>query len=161
MNTIAGCEVTAIWTVAHPRVIPADALSVQDDLAPQVQWRRCLEDLRNLKALRDDWDGLGALAPDPQLIDSAFVVLRPLQKDGADVPEVSATPTGGVFLEWQGDDIYLEAEIEQPHIVSWMRQRPACKTEHWQEELPAGRADSSSANANLRFQDQVACGSAS
>ena len=67
--------------------------------------------LRELSKLPEDWDGLGAKQPKPEVIDSilALVSLR------GGPSRIVASPSGSIVLEWQAPGIRLEVEVTEPY----------------------------------------------
>ena len=99
------------------------------------------QELEDLRALPDNWDGEGADAPKTELVDSAIDLLGYLQNKCTLPPptRVAASPAGNIVLEWQLENsVYLEAEIVEPFHVEWMLERPFIPTRHWEESwMPA------------------------
>ena len=91
----------------------------------------CIDKLQGFRSLGDDWDGLGAVAFKPYLIETAVAVLNDTPRPS---PRVSPMPCGGVLIEWHGplEGEYLEAEITEPEMVEWMSEIPGYETRCWQ-----------------------------
>lgn len=78
-------------------------------------WDQLVDDLLALRQLQDDWDGQGADAPDPAVVDSALKLaldFRAAAKHPAD--RVVAGVNGTVFFEWFAPTEYLEIEVVSP-----------------------------------------------
>lgn len=84
-------------------------------------WDQITDDLLGMRALQNDWDGLGAEAPSPELVDSTLRLAQSLRRSGYLCPaRVGAGPNGTVLLEWQLGHLYVEAEVTQPSLAEWM-----------------------------------------
>ncbi|UCC30925.1 MAG: hypothetical protein JSU86_01350 [Phycisphaerales bacterium] len=96
-------------------------------------WNERTDDLLRIRMLEDDWDGLGAQAPNAALVDSAIDLLKILRHEDRAYPptRVVAGPTGTIVFEWQVEDTYLEAEIVRPFGAEWMLSQPGHPTVHW------------------------------
>jgi hypothetical protein len=83
--------------------------------SPTSSWPRLIDDVLTLRSLRDDWDGQGAEAPDPAVLDGALKFaqdFRAAQMPPAD--RVIAGVNGTVYFEWHGSGGYLEIEVTAP-----------------------------------------------
>jgi hypothetical protein len=66
-----------------------------------------------LLQLVENWDGYGAAAPDQSSIKTAMNILARLKAVyHAAEPFISPTRTGGVSMEWEGENHYFELDIE-------------------------------------------------
>jgi len=79
------------------------------------EWTRRIDDLLSARTLADDWDGQGAVAPHPALVDGAITLALSFQTDGtrpADfvIPGVNGT----VVFEWHDPVEYVEVEVTAP-----------------------------------------------
>ncbi len=84
-------------------------------------WDGVFEKLLAIRTYQDDWDGMDALAPSLEIVDSAIKLADLLNRNEWPAPaRVSATPSGTVILEWQEPE-YLEFEICEPYKLAWMR----------------------------------------
>lgn len=106
-------------------------------------WDQIVHGLRDLVFLPTNWDGYGAEAPDPDLVDSACQLLATLRTMSAlPVPSrILPTQDGGVLVEWQTPDRYLEAEIVDVGRVEWMFQSEDAPTVHREFLLPRRESD--------------------
>src|SRR5438132_11351375 len=72
------------------------------------RWDEVVDDLLAMRALQDDWDGMGAEAPSSQLVESALRFAQTLRRQGYPCPSrVGAGPNGTVLFEWQLEQMYL------------------------------------------------------
>jgi hypothetical protein len=78
-------------------------------------WTKCTDALDAIEQLKEDWDGLGASAPDSAVVRSAksFLALSQRQQPSLPPTRVLASPDGSVVMEWQNDSSILEVEIEE------------------------------------------------
>jgi hypothetical protein len=98
------------------------------------QWTERAADLRRIRSLRDDWDGEGAEAPRPEVVDSVEDLLELLRRNQSLPPpsRVVASPNGSVIIEWQMEGgAYREAECSEPYRAEWMLEVPNRPTTHW------------------------------
>jgi hypothetical protein len=78
-------------------------------------WGPTIDELLRLRRLRDDWDGEGAEAPAPELVDSAITLAQDLQARGWLPPErVLASVNGTIYFEWHTPHGYVELEVTSP-----------------------------------------------
>lgn len=108
-----------------------------DDVIAAEGWIDRKNDLKVIRRYRDDWDGMGAIAPTPHIIDTAVRVLERMQNVGAGVSPpsaVSGTPMGHVTLEWHIGHDYLEAELVDAEHIEWMEERDG-QFREWTERL--------------------------
>jgi|SRR6185312_8641069 len=93
-------------------------------------WVRRRNELAAIRAYRDDWDGFGADAPDPRIVDTAIGFLHLLQGRGALPPtRVTLSPDGLVSMEWQDGDHLQQAQVVTETEVEWMEVVPGRPTE--------------------------------
>lgn len=138
MNAIA-CT-PGISTVSVERYLPpsgAEWLAEDtDSTRRRKSWNRAIDTLLGFGALPDDWDGLGAAAPRPPLIQSAIKFASHLQDQGVDPPAVvSPGPDGTILFTWQDRDTYVNAEIDHTFRVEWMRISTGETARHWIDQL--------------------------
>jgi hypothetical protein len=100
------------------------------------RWDETINALAGVRELEDNWDGLGASAPPPALLDSAVGLAYLLRGRGMSPPDrVVAGTAGTVILEWQDPDgTYCEVEIDRPFHADVMLLVPGRPAKHW--ELP-------------------------
>jgi hypothetical protein len=82
---------------------------------PTQLWDGLIDRLLALRVLEDDWDGQGASAPDPGVIQ--FALRLAVQFRGAGKPpadRVLAGVNGTVFFEWHTPAAYTEIEVVAP-----------------------------------------------
>ena len=86
-------------------------------------WTACEQRLYEISKLTDDWDGLGADAPDVDAKDTAFKFLGVLRARRDPPPHrIIASPEGSIVFEWQEEPgLRVEAEIIQRDLVEISR----------------------------------------
>ena len=110
----------------HPQFTIADDLMERTELAVPLVVGRCnwLEDAaRQFQAigrLSEGWDGGGASRPAASSLDAAWGLLVSLCSLGDfSKPHVNPTRAGGVQLEWESRDGYLEVEVAADQTVNF------------------------------------------
>jgi len=82
---------------------------------PRQAWSQVIDELLRMRLLKDDWDGEGALAPHPSLVDGAISLARDLQANGTPAADrVLASPNGTICFEWFTPLGYQEIEVISP-----------------------------------------------
>ena len=82
------------------------------------RWEEVVNQLLDARKLEDDWDGQGAVAPDPALVDRAIAFALSRQQTGHAPPDFAIpTVNGTVVLEWHGFSEYVEFEVVSPDQV--------------------------------------------
>lgn len=82
---------------------------------PDRTWSELVDDLLVLRTLEEDWDGQGAVAPHPTLVDGAITLAQHFQLTGeCPADRVIASVNGTIIFEWQGPSGYLEIEVTTP-----------------------------------------------
>ncbi|HXG08675.1 MAG TPA: hypothetical protein VNK04_02705 [Gemmataceae bacterium] len=100
------------------------------------RWNQWLEELRRLRRLEDDWDGEGAVAPHPNLVDRAIRLVGELQ--WLDVPppdRIFPSTNGTIYFEWFTPEGYWEIEVLSPKEVEGrkiLRGTDHCLTYRWE-----------------------------
>src|SRR5437867_13384650 len=71
----------------------------------QPDWGGYLSEIEQYRELVDDYDGQGAVAPLPEVIDSAVSLARDFAGSGIVVPTYAvAGPNGSIDLAWEFED---------------------------------------------------------
>lgn len=77
--------------------------------------------LGSLAQLQEDWDGYGAAAPDPDILDSAASLLTSYATRAAlPPPSISPTRTGGVLFEWENGPHEIEVQVVSRSAASYV-----------------------------------------
>ena len=97
------------------------------------EWVSSANRLNDFDRLVDDWDGLGATAPDQDVIESAKIFLSLKRKRDPESPpsRVLATPDGSVIFEWQSGSTIFEVEIDAPGHANCMLEEPGKSPRFW------------------------------
>ena len=93
--------------------------------------------LEQIRSLRDNWDGEGAMAPGEGIVESTIALLSSLQnknKYGLPPPtRIVASQAASIVIEWQLEHgEHLEAEILEPYRAEWMLVQPNHHPLHWE-----------------------------
>ena len=94
-------------------------LTLFPDAETSSNWSSIERELLALRRLENDWDGLGALAPAPEIVDSALTFVNSIRMQGPFLPpnRVLAGPLGEIVFEWQSSGSIFEAEIEKVGVA--------------------------------------------
>lgn len=116
-----------------------NALVTSRESGVERQWMECIYELKRLRSLRDDWDGDGAQAPKPEVVDSIEGLFEALRKKAFGPPSrITASVHGNIVIEWQlNGGSYLEAECSEPYRAEWMLEIPGNRIHHWVQEWPS------------------------
>ncbi len=100
-------------------------------------WVSSVNRLNDFDRLVDDWDGLGATAPDQDVVQSARIFLSLKRRQDPESPpsRVLAAPDGSVVFEWQWDSIIIEVEIDAPGRANYMLEVPGQSPHFWTERF--------------------------
>jgi hypothetical protein len=97
----------------------------EEQCRPEHQWPVVIDDLLRLQGLSDDWDGQGALAPDPTVVHQAIKLARAFEARGfPPADRAIAGLNGTVFLEWRdapGNPGYFEVEVLSANEIEGRR----------------------------------------
>ncbi len=122
------------------RSLPHTAIVSSREFFLEGLWAQRLERLLSIRSLREDWDGDGAGAPIPEVVDAAIYFLdRIHHSEDLPIPDrIVPSPNGTVVIEWQlPPHTYLEAEIATPGTIEWMSQEGTQDARHWVTVLEA------------------------
>jgi hypothetical protein len=96
-------------------------------------WESIVKKIIEFQHLGDNWDGLGALAPACELLESAVALAYLLSENGV-APPCCVVPglDGSVNLEWQdADGTVAEIEIDRPLHADVMVIEPGKSPAFW------------------------------
>jgi len=115
---------------------PRNGVSLENERQPAAAagpWQEAIQKIVGFQALENDWDGFGAKAPSPELLNSAFALAYALGEKGTDPPDrVVPGVTGTILLEWQfSDGTYGEIEIVRPFYAEVMMIKPGEPAKLW------------------------------
>jgi hypothetical protein len=78
-------------------------------------WAEVIDELRALHQLEDDWDGQGAKALSPDLVDGAIALALRFQANAMRPADFAVAGVNGtVIFEWHDATHYLEIEVTAP-----------------------------------------------
>jgi hypothetical protein len=110
----------------------------EDSASPALEapWDRILDELSRLGRLEQDWDGQGALAPDPANLDQAVAWVNEMRRWRTALPPTHVLPgtLGEVILEWRRDSFHLVAEISTPARLEWLLNLPGQPIKQWETD---------------------------
>jgi hypothetical protein len=112
-----------VWTHVRDISPPDHQQGSSDSSVLQLLWLKKEKDLASLRDLSDNWDGFGAEASNPAVIDKAYHFLLLLkERDFVNPPKrVSLSPDGMVGIEWTEGNSYRRAEVcAHENSVTWM-----------------------------------------
>lgn len=97
------------------------------------EWTARLEELDVFRSYGENWDGQGADAISPAIIESAVHLARLLNRQGVAAPSCIVPGVHGtVIFEWQGaDGAYLEVEVTAPDRAEGCLIVAGKPPEHW------------------------------
>jgi len=112
--------------------LPYDGLMIARPMPRQDSWERVFEELRSIAGLEDDWDGLGAKAPAPALLETAAKLAQWYRAGGTTAPSrIVAGTDGAIMIEWQTEGSYADVEIAEPYHAKIMLRMKGQQTQHW------------------------------
>lgn len=102
-------------------------------VTPQAaNWQGSIQQIEQLRTLAEDWDGQGATAPMPEVIDSAVQLALLYRSRQTPAPNRIVPGVGGtVIMEWQIADGYCEVEIVRPGYAEGMLVTEGRPPQHW------------------------------
>jgi hypothetical protein len=136
-SALAGITIPRQTQITRPVVtqswvdVSRPTISVED--VRVLEWDRIIRKLHEMLTLRDDWDGMGAIAPPRDVVFSALDLayhFRALEEFPAPT-RVAPTPSGTIGLEWQQPSVYTEAEILASSRSEWMQMKDGENPVHW------------------------------
>lgn len=126
------------WTVdAEPYFEPQSASAMGS--VEEAKWREIGEEIVRFRSCRDNWDGLGASAANPDIIDRAIAFIELARELFGDRAPTRATlgPNGTVAIEWHDKfGVCYEAEIDADPEIHWMAFDGIHQPNHWEWEVP-------------------------
>ena len=105
--------------------LPASALFSVAAWPSGNAWDQTSNEIDATAALADNWDGEGAAAPTDSVVATVKLLCSTLARLEWPAPtRVSASPTGGIILEWQDGMEYVEFEIAEANVAELFLTRP-------------------------------------
>jgi hypothetical protein len=91
-------------------------LGLDSDCQPPRPWSQVIDELLAIRRLTDDWDGQGAEASTPALVDGAITLAQNIRANGVRAADLAiAGVNGTVIFEWHDPAGYLELEVTAPN----------------------------------------------
>lgn len=83
-------------------------------------WAGLIDELLRILQLEDNWDGEGAVAPSPAVVESAVRLAKTLQaKEYPPAGRVIATVNGTISFEWLTPLGYCDIEVMSPNEAEY------------------------------------------
>jgi len=105
-----------------------------------MQWSRITRELKEIKQLSDDWDGLGATAPTLNTWQRASQVFNAMRENSASdygpPTRVVPSPEGTIVFEWQFQSLFISAEVSDDNCIYWMFAADGDRSRHWSQCIP-------------------------
>jgi hypothetical protein len=128
-NTLTAAQ---IQRVTATTILDNSALLTERERREPDRWDQITDQLLRIRALQNDWDGMGAEAPSHELVDSSLRLAQSLRGGGQMCPSrVGAGPNGTILFEWQLGQLYVEAEITEPFVAEWMILESGQSARNW------------------------------
>jgi len=129
-------------TTAAGCIVTADSKSFLSDSASNVRekdWQSTVSAIGRMINLRDDWDDMGAAAPELGVIALAMRLAEIFSKDGSKKPDrVIATPMGAVSFEWiRGLGSLDVLEVTNSNTFSFIEYREGVIVHRRNEHIPS------------------------
>jgi hypothetical protein len=130
-----------MWATLEPEVLPKLPAAARNGVATGTaaraeagDWKRCIDALLDIRLLEPDWDGQGAPAPAPELVDSAIVLAVLLRQKNVIPPtETVQSVAGSVVLNWQWpDQSSFEIDVIAPDLADVYLMPAGKPVQHWQ-----------------------------
>lgn len=136
---------TALYTSLYRPLLIGESLT----------WQSSLDKLTSFSNLQNSWDYGGAPAPSAELIHSVVYLLRALREDnGFPAPSrILPMQTGGIFIEWQLEDEYIDVEIDQPYVSEWFTINKLGREGHYEKHWD--RPSTVKSSSSIQVDDEV------
>ncbi len=121
------------WQGDAPRMTPSTRPGQMPEATPDAdRWQTIVAEVVALQHLGDNWDGLSAVAPARELLESAVGLAYVLCENGMAPPSAVAPGLDGtVTFEWQAPDgTFCEVEIDRPFHAEVMLIEPGKPARH-------------------------------
>jgi hypothetical protein len=100
---------------AVPRPRPGDVMLTGELRPRQPPWfADVVEEIGRYLALPPNWDGHRARPVEPETVDAALDVMRPMFSVSTPRPVLAPTPRGTISWEWELDGLYVVVEFTSP-----------------------------------------------
>jgi hypothetical protein len=141
MTSTMSAAGAAVDTVAETQGFFVDdsGFLTSDSITVLADWKACAEKIQTFRQLADDWDGDGAAAPEPNVIDVATTVAHNLSRKMPAPDRIHVGVNGTIYFEWFAADRYIEIEVVGPADIQ-CRAIPHGSSDLEQSTLPACQA---------------------
>lgn len=140
VSTLMNCLVPRdVWAKAQPsgvsatNGVPRSAEKPTNDGSDAGTWQPTIRRIVDFQNLGNNWDGLGAEAPSPEVLQSAIGLAYCFMENGLSPPDaVVAGLDGSVSFEWQpADGSFIEVLVDAPLHAEGMIIEPGKPAQHW------------------------------
>jgi hypothetical protein len=96
------------------------------------KWNQSVTELLQLRSIGSDWDGDGAEAPSPEIIDSIIAMIRSPRRQSffpAPPTKINILRDGRIALDWYSPgNLYASARFDEPYKAELMVETPNVPT---------------------------------
>jgi len=83
-----------------------------EDISEPLWLRPVIERLKDIIVLPADWDSYGAHPARRENVEGALHALATVMSEESEIPWIVPLPSGGIQLEWHGDDSDIEIALD-------------------------------------------------
>ena len=88
-----------------------------DPKAPGRTWREVTDELLRLHSLQNDWDGLGAVSPSAEVVQTCLELMRVVRDHEISPPTLlRPAPNGSLVFEWKLGEARVELEVSDDSL---------------------------------------------
>lgn len=103
----------------------------------QAQWNSVARRIQEYLGLDDNWDGMGAEAPNEDLFPTVLDLISTCIQSGMNAPDtVVPVSTGGFLFEWHNPGMYVEAEVVEAGAAEFMVQEEDKEPDFYELRFP-------------------------
>ena len=115
VELVFGAKRSPLMNGSFGHLVETLAIDPQAESDSQQRWLQLIDDLLAARSLKDDWDGLGAIAPNPAVVDFAITLAQYFQAKGIAPSDFAVAGVNGmVQFEWHSPQGFLEIEVVAP-----------------------------------------------
>ncbi len=113
-------DTTAFSSAGDEASLIPPAVAFEDQHLIDPRWNKILDTLVSFRDYEDDWDGMGSVAPEPGVLDSAIALARILRDCGQPAPDgVGPTVDGTVCFDTGPFPIECLEVVTPSHAELW------------------------------------------